>query len=419
VDAKYDGPRVVARQAIDEVGEVLERLVRDGARMMLERALEAELAEFLGRERYQRGGEFRGYRNGKGRAREVAVGTWSVPVQAPRASDVPAEAGRFESKILPKYRRLSRETQRLFCRLYLEGLSSGDFEPVFRQLLGDKAPLSTNTILRLKAEWELEYETWRRRPLEDEYVYLWCDGIYLDAGLEKEHSCVLTIVGARTDGSKELVAMELGYRESKESWAGVLRGLRERGLANPQLLIGDGNLGIWAALAEVFPGCRRQRCWNHRALNVEDKLPKRLQPAVRNRLHELYEAPSRAECEANRDALVVWLRQEGQGPAAETVLRDWEDFVTFYDFPLEHWTHLRTTNPIESIFAGVRLRTDVAKRARRRENALYLVFKLVQRLGLNWRALNGGANLMALVRAGAVFNDGALQQNEGKEVAAA
>jgi putative transposase len=196
--------------------------------------------------------------------------------------------------------------------------------------------------------------------------------------------------------------------------------LQQRGLRSPLLVIGDGNLGIWAGLAETYPEARRQRCWNHRLMNVEDKLPKRLQPSVSSRLYEVYQAPGRDGCESKRDDLAAWLRQEGQAAAAETLLGDWEDFVTFYDYPQEHWIHLRTTNPLESVFAGVRLRTDVAKRARRRENALYLVFKIVQRLSRNWRALNGGQNLIALVAAGAVFKDGVLQRVDRlKEVEAA
>jgi putative transposase len=424
VEANYHVPRVVDAEAEDEIGTALERLVRDGARRMLERALTAEVDEFLGRQRYARGGDLRGYRNGHQRPRQVAVGTWSVPVRAPRVSDVPPGTPGFESEILPKRQRLSNETQKLFAQLYLEGLSSGDFEPVFRQLLGENAPLSPNTILRLKEEWAREYEIWRQRPLDhDRCVYVWADGIYLGAGLEKEKSCLLTLLGARSDGTKELLAMEIGYRESKDSWAEVLRSLRTRGLRQPLVFIGDGNLGLWAAQGEVYPEARRQRCWNHRLLNLKDKLPKRLQATASSRIYEVYQAPTRQECESRRDALADWLRTENQPAAAETLRRDWDDFVTFYDFPSEHWLHLRTSNPIESVFAGVRLRTDVAKRARNRDNALYLVFKVVQRLGRNWRALNGGPNLMQLVLAGAVFKDGRLQQWPGqpqqKEVTAA
>jgi len=284
---------------------------------------------------------------------------------------------------------------------------------VFRQLLGETAPLSANTMMRIKEEWESEYQAWRERPLENErFIYVWADGIYLGAGLEKENSCLLTLLGARADGSKELIAMEIGYRESTASWGDVLRSLRDRVLRAPLVLIGDGNLGIWGAQSEVWTETKRQRCWNHRLMSMVDKLPKRMQPEVSSQMSELYQAPTKKVCETKRDELVAWLKSARQEPAVATLLRDWDDFVTFYDFPQEHWLHLRTTNPLESVFAGVRLRTDVAKRARKRENALYLVFKVVQRLGRNWRALNGGPALMWMVAEGAVFRDGVLQKSD-------
>ena len=232
---------------------------------------------------------------------------------------------------------------------------------------------------------------------------------YLGVGNEEEKAALLCVVGAREDGSKELLAMEVGYRESTASWQEVLRDLRDRGVAAPLLAIGDGGLGLWAALDEVFPSTEHQRCWNHRVLNVQDKLPKRLQANARAQLHAMWEADTRGECEQRRDAYVTELRAQGQGPAADCVLRDWADFVTFYRYPKEHWVHLRTSNPVESIFGGVRLRTGVTKRMRTRETTLYLVFKLVERLSGNWRALNGGTNLMALVLEGCVFSDGIRQ----------
>ena len=410
--ARYHVADVNGSKVAGTIEDALDQVARHGAQVMLQKALEAEIDEFLQRPRYQRGGDFRGYRNGHGRERTVGIGTWAVPVQVPRVSDTP-EGSVFESAVLPKRTRLSMETQKLFARLYLEGLSSGDFEPVFRQLLGETAPLSPNTMLRIKEEWEAEYKAWRERPLEHEhFIYVWADGIYLGAGLEKENSCLLTLLGARVDGSKELIAMELGYRESKASWSDVLRGLAERGLRAPVVLIGDGNLGIWGGQAEVWPETKRQRCWNHRLLNLVDKLPKRLQPEVTSRLYELYQSPTQKACENKRDDLVAWLQAQRQEPAAQTLQRDWDDFVTFYAFPQEHWIHLHTTNPLESVFAGVRLRTDVAKRARKRENALYLVFKVVQRLGRNWRALNGGPSLMRMVAEGVVFKDGALLESD-------
>src|SRR5712692_2136072 len=392
-----------------EVFGSLEAYVREGARRILAAALEEEVTVFLGRSRYERGKPFHGYRNGHHPARELTVGVGAVEVRVPRVADVPAEVAPdgFQSRVVERYQRSSKGTQELFVRLYLEGLATGDFEPVFRELVGETTALSANAVVRLKERWGEEYEAWRQRSLrEHRYAYIWSDGIYLGAGSEAERTALLCVLGAREDGTKELLALELGYRESTESWAGVLRNLRDRGLVAPLVAAGDGALGLWAALSEVFPSTAHQRCWNHRVLNLQAKLPQRLGSEARRRLREIAEAESRAECERLRNAYVAELRAEGQASAAETVLRDWEDFITFYAYPKEHWVHLRTSNPIESIFSGVRLRTDATKRMRQRETALYLVFKDIQRLAENWRALNGGENLMALVLDGCVSEDG-------------
>jgi putative transposase len=390
--------------------DVLEMVVREGARKMLRDMLEAEVDDFLGRRRYQRTGEYRGYRNGHLPERTIGVGMGAVEISLPRVSDVPPEVSSdgFHSEIVSRYQRRSRTQARLLARLYLEGLASGDFEPVFRALVGETAALSPSSILKLKADWQQEYETWKKRPLRGRYVYLYADGVYLKAGTERDKTAVLVVLGVDEQGHKELLAMDEGYRESTASWSEVLRSLRERGLSEaPLLAIGDGALGLWAALDEVFPTTRHQRCWNHRTLNVLDKLPKRLWPEARKKLHALAAAPTRQECERRRDALCARLRELGQEPAAACLERDWEDFVTIYDFPEEHWVHLRTSNPIESIFSGVRLRTNAAKRLKVRENALYLVFKLVLRLSLNWRGVNA-PNQLRLLLAGHQFRDGQL-----------
>jgi putative transposase len=394
------------------VGRKLEEIAREGAQRMLAEALELEVDEFLQRTRYERGPAFRGYRNGHAPERTVGIGMGQVQVKMPRVSDVPPEVAPrgYESKIIGRYQRASETTQRLLAQLYLEGLSTGDFEPVFRTLLGETAPLSPSSITRLKGEWQGEFEAWRTERLEQHrYLYLWVDGIYLDAGLEEEKTALLTVVGLNERGEKELLAMMPGYRESTDSWAEVLRDLRSRGLRCPLVVIGDGALGIWAALREVWPEARPQRCWNHRVLNVLDKLPKRLWGQVRKDLRSAATAPTRAACVEQLERIAAGLRQAGQGTAAETVLRDMEDFLTFYDFPQEHWLHLRTTNPIESIFAGVRLRTNVAKHLPNVNNAVYLVFKIVQRLAQHWRKVTG-SNLCGLVLAGVRFVDGQMAQ---------
>ncbi len=407
-----------SQQDRNQVQDAPEGYVREGARQMLAVVLEEEVNAFLGRHRYARGRQFRGYRNGYHQARELTVGLAAVEVRVPRVSQVPQEVAPqgFHSQVVQRYQRASQTTQRLFARLYLEGLATGDFEPVFRELVGETTALSANTVVRLKDHWGQEYQDWRCRPLgRHRYAYIWADGIYLAAGTEQEKTALLCILGAREDGEKELLAMESGYRESTESWADVLRDLRDRGLAAPLVAVGDGALGLWAALDQVFPTTEHQRCWNHRALNLQSKLPKRLQGEARRRLKEIVQAETQALCEQRRDDYVTELRAMGQERTADTVLRDWEDFVTFYHYPKEHWVHLRTSNPIESIFSGVRLRTDAARRVRCRSNALYLVFKLVERLSGQWRALNGGENLMALVLEGAVFSDAIRQPRDADQ----
>jgi putative transposase len=403
-------PEMISPVAKEMISSELEQLARDGARRMLQEALEIEVSEFLERARYERGKAFRGYRNGHAPERTIGTGLGAVSLRMPRVSEVPKEvaADGFESKIVGRYQRISEETQKLLARLYLEGLSTGDFEPVFRALLGETAPLSKSSVVRLKSHWQAEYEAWSKRRLDKQrYVYVWVDGIYVAAGDEDDKTALLCVLGLREDGEKELLAIGLGYRESKESWAEVLRGLRDRGMVWPLVAIGDGALGFWAAQADVWPQTRRQRCWNHRIPNVLDKLPKRLWAKVRKDLRTASNAPTRAKCKSKMEEIAAELKRAGQADAAETVMRDLDDFLTFYDFPQEHWVHLRTTNPIESIFAGIRLRTDVAKRFPNRNNTLYLIYKLIERLSRNWRRANG-SNLCKLVLDGVRFEDGKL-----------
>lgn len=416
--AAYQTPSPRLVDAQPEVADSLEALIESGVRELVQRLLDAEVDTYLGRRRYQRRGAFRGYRNGYARERLIGMGSWSLPIRTPRVADAPADQPPFRSQIVPPGSYWTRRAQSLMSQLYLEGLSSGDFEPVFRQLLGERAPLSANTVLRLKDEWQAEYEAWARRPLVGRYPYIWADGIYLHAGLATEAACMLVVIGARETGTKELLALEVGYRESTESWANVLRSLRDRGLEPPRLAVGDGALGLWSALREVFPDTDHQRCWNHRVMNVLDRLPSSLATETRRRLRRVYGASSRAGAEAARDELLAWLRRLGQPAAAETVLRDWDDFVRFFDYPIEHWRHLRTSNAVESVFSGIRLRTRVTRGSGRRDNALYLVFKLIDRLSLNWSRLCGDAELVRLVADHATFADGILVPPT-KEVTAA
>lgn len=396
--------------------DALEQLAREGAKRMLRAAMEAEVEEFLGRARYERGCAFRGYRNGYAPGRTVAVGLGKVAVQPPRVRATPPAVGPFQSRILAAYQRTSRTTKRLLTQLYLEGLSSGDFEPVFRALLGETAPLSASSIGRLKAQWQAEYVAWKGRPLAAQYAYVWVDGVYLKAGPQRDKTAVLVAIGVTVDGTKELLAMHEGYRESTASWAELLRDLRTRGVTTIRLVMGDGHLGIWAALGAVFPTAQGQRCWNHKVLNLLDTLPKRLWADAKKALRTIWQAPTEAACRAQAATYAKRLRLLGQARAAETLLRDLDEFVTFYQFPQAHWKHLRTTNPIESVFAGVRLRTNVAKRMRTQETALYLVFKLIERLSGRWRVLNA-PDLVPLVVEGHVFKDGTRHDEEGQRAA--
>lgn len=288
---------------------------------------------------------------------------------------------------------------------------------MFRESIGDSTALPTNTVVRLKERWGKEYQAWRHHLLSNHrYAYVWADGIYLGAGIDKEKTALLCVLGAREDRERGLLAMEPGYRESTESCKGVLQDLRDRALeAAPLLGVGDGALGLWAALDKVYPTLEHQRCWNDRITNVQASLPKRLWAQARRRLRQMTEAETLEACEELRNRYVAELLATDQRSVAENVLRDREKFVTFYRFPKEHWIHLRTTNPLEFIFSGVRLRSNAAKRVRCWDNALYLVFKIMERLSRHWRPLNGGLNLMALVLEGENFKDGMRQRRETHE----
>jgi putative transposase len=397
-----------------EVAVTLDELAREGARRMIAAALRAEADEYV--ERFSDERDEDGHRlvvrNGRARERKVTVGSGTVPIRAPRVNDkrVEEESGerqRYSSRILPAYARRSPKVTEVLPILYLRGLSTGDFRPALEDLLGEDASgLSPSRISRLCKEWEAHHERFRKRHLGfSRYAYVFLDGVHVSIRLgEDDKLCLLVVIGVREDGEKELLAVEDGYRESTESWAGVLRDMKRRGLNCPRLVVGDGALGAWAALRDVFPEAAEQRCWVHKTANVLDCLPKRLQSKAKEHLHGIVEAPMRADA---RKALEVFREEFGAKypKALEKLDRDWSALTAFYDFPAEHWRHLRTTNPIESSFATVKLRTRVTKGAGSKVAALAMAYKLLATAQERWRRFNGH-ELIADVLDGATFKDG-------------
>jgi len=354
----------------------LEAFARQSMQQLLQRLLEEEVDGLLGRGRYERREAVdpaAGYRNGFGKPRRVSLSSGTLTVRRPRVRGL---TERFESRLLPAFKRHTEEVGRLLPELYLHGLALGDFDLALRGLLGDGAPLSAAAIGRLKAGWQAEYELWRTRAVADlEVVYLWVDGIYVKAGLEKDKAAMLVVLAGLRDGRKVILAVESGYRESTESWAALLRDLKRRGLRAPKLVIGDGHLGIWGALTAIFPEAAEQRCWNHRIMNVLDKLPRTRQAEARSLLTKIPYAATREEAERQKQVFQAWCAKRGLAEVGRRLDRDWERMVTFYQFPQEHWKHLRTTNPVESPFAAVRLRTAAAKRFKKVENATAVIWK--------------------------------------------
>lgn len=387
----------------------LDELCRLAAREMLGLALEAERRAYLDAHAGELDATGRRLVVGNGYARQRAVmtGAGMVEAAAPRVDDRRPDE-RFRSALLPPYARRSPKVTEVLPILYLRGLSTGDFAPALASFFGSDAGLSASTISRLTEAWQAEHERWGRRDLSAlDYVYWWVDGIHFRIRLEEDRLCCLVIVGVRPDGTKELVALSPGYRESSESWAGVLRDLRDRGLVAPVLATGDGALGFWAALRDVFPSTAEQRCWVHKSANVLDALPKRSQPDAKAALMAIYTADTRAIA---LDAVARFATEFAAWPKAVARVTDELDtLLAFLDYPAEHHIHLRTTNPIESTFATVRLRTRVTKGAGSRAAGLAMAFKLVDAAQARWRRINA-PHLVPLVRAGARFIDGQLQE---------
>jgi len=399
--------------------ETLEAFARQSMQQLLQRLLEEEVDGLLGRGRYERREAVDpavGYRNGFGKPRRVSLSSGTLTVRRPRVRGL---TERFESRLLPAFKRHTEEVGRLLPELYLHGLALGDFDLALRGLLGDGAPLSAASIARLKAGWQAEYERWRTRAVADlEVVYLWVDGIYVKAGLEKDKAAMLVVLAGLRDGRKVILAVESGYRESTESWAALLRDLKRRGLRAPKLVIGDGHLGIWGALTAIFPEAAEQRCWNHRIMNVLDQLPRTRQAEARSLLTKIPYATTREEAERQKQAFQAWCTKRGLAEVGRRLDRDWERMMTFYQFPQEHWKHLRTTNPVESPFAAVRLRTTAAKRFKKVENATAVIWKTLLVAEHTFRRLDA-PELLPDVAHGVEYVNGVRAVNRRDEKAAA
>jgi putative transposase len=396
--------------------DVLSGILRDGAQRLLSQAIEAEVTEWIEVHRLLQDehGHRQVVRNGHLPERTLLTGVGPVTVKQPRVLDRrSADAAEpFSSKILPPYLRKTKSLEELIPWLYLKGISTGDFSEALAALVGPAAKgLSASTITRLKEVWQAEFQDWSRRSLKGkEYVYVWADGVHFNIRLEEDRQCILVLMGATADGRKELLAITDGYRESEQSWKALLLDVKARGLAiDPKLATGDGALGFWKAIGQVYPTTREQRCWVHKTANILDKLPKRLQPEAKNKLHQIGMAATRADAEQAFD-LFVETYQAKYPKATDCLAKDRSVLLTFYDFPAEHWIHLRTTNPIESTFATVRLRHRRTKGNGSRLACLTMVFKLMQSASKKWRLLNG-CQLLPDVIAGVQFIDGVKPQH--------
>ena len=390
--------------------DVLTSILREGAQQLLAKAVEMEVAEWLkARQQLDAQGRRQVVRNGYLPERTIVTGLGEVAVKQPRVRDrrPPDEREAFQSKILPPYLRKTKSIEELIPWLYLKGISTGGFEEALQALLGPDCPgLSATTITRLKASWEQEHEEWSKRSLQGkQYVYVWADGIHTKIRLEEDRQCILVLMGATKDGKKELIAMTDGHRESAQSWKELLLDVKRRGLViDPKLAVGDGALGFWDAIAEIYPTAKAQRCWVHKTANVLDKLPKHKQPAAKEMIHQIWMADTRDNATKAFDAFLETY-QAKYPKATECLAKDRDELLAFYDFPSEHWKHLRTTNPIESTFATIRLRHRRTKGNGSRRACLAMMFKLAQSAERRWRTLDG-AKLLPDVIQGISFKDG-------------
>jgi putative transposase len=408
----------VADAASSPAWDTLEAFARGKVQEFIQQLLEDEVTELLGREKSERRAAVdapSGSRNDHGKPRRLTLMNGTISVRRPRVRDVEET---FRSRLLPLFQRRTTEVAALLPELDLHGLALGDFELALRGLLGDGAPLSASAIARLKATWQAPYAAWQQRDLSDvTLVYLWADGIYVKAGLEDSKAALLVLIGADASGRKMVLAVVSGQRESTESWAEALRDLKRRGLRAPKLTIVDGHLGIWGALAAVYPESAEQRCWNHKLRNVLDTVPRKHQPEVKAALQAIANADTAREATALRDTFTRTYRR-AHPKAVERLAHDWERMLAYYAFPREHWKHLRTTNIIESPFAAVRLRTTAAKRFKKVENATALLWKTLLVVEQHFRKLNA-PHLCTTVYDGATYRDGVLVIPSTRELRAA
>lgn len=394
-----------------EIKDPLTEVLRSGARKLLAEAVQGEVEDFLAQHKGLRtsNGHQAVVRNGTMPERPIQTGIGAVPVKVPRVRyrGEDKEFENFTSTLLPPYLRKTRSIEEMIPWLYLKGVSTGDFTEALSALLGENAPgLSPSTVSRLKESWKDDYANWRKRDLKGKkYVYIWADGIYLSARMDKEKQCILVIIGALENGKKELLAIEGGYRESEQSWKELLLDIKDRGLKiGPKLATGDGSLGFWKALIQVYGETVIQRCWVHKTGNILNKLPKSEQGSAKSRLHDIWMAATRKEAEKAFD-LFVNIYEAKYPKAAECLVKDRKELLAFYDFPAEHWRHIRTTNPIESTFATVRLRTAKTRGCLSRETALTMVFQLCLSAQRRWQKLHGFKLLDNVIR-GVKFIDG-------------
>jgi putative transposase len=422
---KEDSTVVEFRQS-DSIADPLTEIAREGARRMLAEALKAEADAFVASfaDDLLPDGRQRVVRHGHGPGRSVQTGIGAIDVRRPkvrdRATDVPADGkARFTSNILPKWARRSRSLDALLPVLYLRGISTGDFQEALSALLGPDAPnLSPGVISRLTAGWQEKFDAWQRRDLSARrYVYIWADGVYLQARMEPEAECILVIIGATPEGKKELLGFQVGIRESAQSWRELLVDIKARGLAMaPEVAVGDGAMGFWKAMEEVFPGTRHQRCWVHKISNVLNKFPKSMAPTVKSDLQNIHHAETRADA---MQAIETFKEKFGAkyASAVTCLTKDVEALLTFFDFPAEHWDHLRTSNPIESVFATVRHRTVRTKGALSEKTVKLMVFTLVQAASKKWRRLKGRNQLPKVIE-GIKFTNG-IETNDAAQTSAA